>query len=143
MRRSPPSAGRRHELLRVAFADLVGGMGIEAVGRSLSDIAEATIEVGLEIAIRSVEHATGSRSPPRSPSSAWAASAAGSSATPPMPTPSWSTSRTRGLRGGGPGGALAVVQELIRLLAVPGAEPRSGSTPTCVRGQERAPGPLA
>ena len=118
---------RRHELLRVAFADLVGGMGIEAVGRSLSDIAEATIEVGLEIAIRSVEHATGEPVPTAitvigmgslgGRELGYASDADAIVVHQPHPGASEEVAQAR---------ALAVVQELIRLLAVPGAEPPVG-----------------
>jgi glutamate-ammonia-ligase adenylyltransferase len=43
---------RRHELLRVACADLLGRLDVVGVGRALTDIAVATLEVGLDIALR-------------------------------------------------------------------------------------------
>ena len=46
---------RRHELLRVAFADLTGGLSLAEVGCALSDLTEATLEVSLDVATREVE----------------------------------------------------------------------------------------
>ncbi|MGY1692838.1 bifunctional [glutamine synthetase] adenylyltransferase/[glutamine synthetase]-adenylyl-L-tyrosine phosphorylase [Geodermatophilus sp. SYSU D01105] len=43
---------RRSELLRVACADLLGLLDVEAVGRALTDIAVATLRVGLDASIR-------------------------------------------------------------------------------------------
>jgi glutamate-ammonia-ligase adenylyltransferase len=43
---------RRSELLRVAAADLLGLLDVEAVGRALTDIAVATLQVGLDAAVR-------------------------------------------------------------------------------------------
>jgi glutamate-ammonia-ligase adenylyltransferase len=43
---------RRHELLRVAAADLLGMLDVEQVGRALTDIAVATLQVGLHAAVR-------------------------------------------------------------------------------------------
>src|SRR5687768_2663657 len=43
---------RRHELLRVACADLLGRLDVIAVGRALTDIAVATLQVGLDVALR-------------------------------------------------------------------------------------------
>ncbi len=118
---------RRHELVRIAFADLVGGLGVEAIGHALSDLAEATVAVTLEVAVRAVESATGE----------------------PLPTDLLVVGM--GSLGGREMGyasdadamvvhrahdgcdedlaqarALAVVQELTRLLAMPGAEPAVG-----------------
>ena len=38
---------RRHELLRIACADLLGRLDVVAVGRALTDVAVATLQVGL------------------------------------------------------------------------------------------------
>ncbi|MEP7055794.1 MAG: bifunctional [glutamine synthetase] adenylyltransferase/[glutamine synthetase]-adenylyl-L-tyrosine phosphorylase [Actinomycetota bacterium] len=46
---------RRHELLRVACADLLGLLDVRAVGVALSDVADATIAAALDIALRKVE----------------------------------------------------------------------------------------
>ncbi|MDQ1709369.1 MAG: [glutamine synthetase] adenylyltransferase / [glutamine synthetase]-adenylyl-L-tyrosine [Frankiaceae bacterium] len=46
---------RRHELLRVACADLLGLLDVRAVGAALSDVADATIAAALDVAIRKVE----------------------------------------------------------------------------------------
>ncbi|MGK5170704.1 bifunctional [glutamine synthetase] adenylyltransferase/[glutamine synthetase]-adenylyl-L-tyrosine phosphorylase [Geodermatophilus sp. CPCC 205761] len=43
---------RRHELLRVAAADLLGLLDVDQVGRALTDIAVATLQVGLDAAVR-------------------------------------------------------------------------------------------
>ncbi|MGY1635957.1 bifunctional [glutamine synthetase] adenylyltransferase/[glutamine synthetase]-adenylyl-L-tyrosine phosphorylase [Geodermatophilus sp. SYSU D00742] len=43
---------RRSELLRVAAADLLGMLDVHEVGRALTDIAVATLQVGLDAAIR-------------------------------------------------------------------------------------------
>ncbi|MGY1633644.1 bifunctional [glutamine synthetase] adenylyltransferase/[glutamine synthetase]-adenylyl-L-tyrosine phosphorylase [Geodermatophilus sp. SYSU D01186] len=43
---------RRSELLRVAAADLLGMLDVQQVGRALTDIAVATLQVGLDAAIR-------------------------------------------------------------------------------------------
>ncbi|MBB3082212.1 bifunctional [glutamine synthetase] adenylyltransferase/[glutamine synthetase]-adenylyl-L-tyrosine phosphorylase [Geodermatophilus sabuli] len=43
---------RRSELLRVAAADLLGMLDVEQVGRALTDIAVATLQVGLDAAVR-------------------------------------------------------------------------------------------
>jgi glutamate-ammonia-ligase adenylyltransferase len=43
---------RRHELLRVACADLLGRLDVVQVGRALTDIAVATLQVGLDVALR-------------------------------------------------------------------------------------------
>ncbi|HET8594069.1 MAG TPA: bifunctional [glutamine synthetase] adenylyltransferase/[glutamine synthetase]-adenylyl-L-tyrosine phosphorylase, partial [Intrasporangium sp.] len=45
---------RRHELLRIAFADLTGRVDVVDVGRALSDLAAATIAVTLEVATAAV-----------------------------------------------------------------------------------------
>jgi glutamate-ammonia-ligase adenylyltransferase len=45
---------RRHELLRIAFADLTGRIDVVEVGRALSDLAAATIAVTLEVATAAV-----------------------------------------------------------------------------------------
>jgi [glutamine synthetase] adenylyltransferase / [glutamine synthetase]-adenylyl-L-tyrosine phosphorylase len=47
-------AARRHELLRTAFADLLGMADVEAVCAAISDTTEATLDVALQIALRSV-----------------------------------------------------------------------------------------
>jgi glutamate-ammonia-ligase adenylyltransferase len=43
---------RRHELLRVACADLLGRLDLVQVGRALTDVAVATLRVGLDVALR-------------------------------------------------------------------------------------------
>ncbi|SNS44217.1 glutamate-ammonia-ligase adenylyltransferase [Geodermatophilus pulveris] len=43
---------RRHELLRVAAADLLGMLDVAQVGRALTDIAVAVLQVGLDVAVR-------------------------------------------------------------------------------------------
>jgi glutamate-ammonia-ligase adenylyltransferase len=43
---------RRHELLRIACADLLGRLDVVAIGRALTDIAVATLQVGLDVALR-------------------------------------------------------------------------------------------
>lgn len=45
---------RRHELLRIALADLTGAVTLSRVGMALSDLAAATIEVVLEVATQAV-----------------------------------------------------------------------------------------
>jgi len=45
---------RRHELLRVACADLLGLLDVDAVGPALSDVADATLAATLTIATRRV-----------------------------------------------------------------------------------------
>ncbi|HVF19352.1 MAG TPA: bifunctional [glutamine synthetase] adenylyltransferase/[glutamine synthetase]-adenylyl-L-tyrosine phosphorylase [Mycobacteriales bacterium] len=41
---------RRHELLRIACADLLGMLDVEAVGAALSDVADATLAAALQVA---------------------------------------------------------------------------------------------
>lgn len=41
---------RRSELCRIALADVLGTAEVETVGRALSDLAEATLEAGLQLA---------------------------------------------------------------------------------------------
>jgi [glutamine synthetase] adenylyltransferase / [glutamine synthetase]-adenylyl-L-tyrosine phosphorylase len=43
---------RRHELLRVACADLLGRLDVVRLGRALTDIAVATLQAGLDVALR-------------------------------------------------------------------------------------------
>jgi [glutamine synthetase] adenylyltransferase / [glutamine synthetase]-adenylyl-L-tyrosine phosphorylase len=43
---------RRHELLRIACADLLGMLDVVQVGRALTDVAVATLQVGLDLAVR-------------------------------------------------------------------------------------------
>jgi glutamate-ammonia-ligase adenylyltransferase len=50
---------RRHELLRIASADLLGELDVAAVGVALSDAAAATLETALDVAGRSVAAARG------------------------------------------------------------------------------------
>jgi glutamate-ammonia-ligase adenylyltransferase len=50
---------RRSELLRVAAADLLGMLDVEQVGRALTDIAVATLQVGLDVAVRAHAAETG------------------------------------------------------------------------------------
>jgi glutamate-ammonia-ligase adenylyltransferase len=58
-RAADPQAGiqvlrglRRHELLRVACADLLGRLDVVRLGRALTDIAVATLQAGLDVALR-------------------------------------------------------------------------------------------
>ena len=50
---------RRHELLRIACADLLGMLDVVAVGHALRDVAVATLQAGLDAAVR--EWALGAR----------------------------------------------------------------------------------
>ncbi len=61
-RKSDPDAAiaavrsiRRHELMRIVFADLTGQLTLPDVGHALSDLAAATLQTALDIAIRRVE----------------------------------------------------------------------------------------
>jgi glutamate-ammonia-ligase adenylyltransferase len=45
---------RRRELLRVAVRDLDGGAPVDSVGAELADLADACLQAGLELAVRSV-----------------------------------------------------------------------------------------
>jgi glutamate-ammonia-ligase adenylyltransferase len=47
-------AARRHELLRTAFADLLGMADVESICAAISDTTEATLDVALQIAMRTV-----------------------------------------------------------------------------------------
>ena len=51
---------RRHELLRIAIADLSQEIDLAEVGRSLADLTSAVIHVVLELAVRKVEEQLGS-----------------------------------------------------------------------------------
>ena len=46
---------RRHELLRIVMADLVGNLDLAGVGAALTDLTGATIQVALEAATKEVE----------------------------------------------------------------------------------------
>ncbi|MDP9430479.1 MAG: bifunctional [glutamine synthetase] adenylyltransferase/[glutamine synthetase]-adenylyl-L-tyrosine phosphorylase [Actinomycetota bacterium] len=50
---------RRSELLRVAAADLLGMLDVEQVGRAMTDVAVATLQVGLDVAVRAHAAETG------------------------------------------------------------------------------------
>ena len=50
---------RRHELLRIAIADLAHEIDLAGVGRALADLTSATSHVALEIAVRKVEEQVG------------------------------------------------------------------------------------
>jgi [glutamine synthetase] adenylyltransferase / [glutamine synthetase]-adenylyl-L-tyrosine phosphorylase len=50
---------RRHELLRIAMADMSQQTDLSGVGRALSDLTGATVHVALEIAVRKVEEQVG------------------------------------------------------------------------------------
>ena len=65
-RRDDPAAAaaavrsiRRHELLRIVIADLVGVLGVREVGVALTDLTAATLQVILEVALRSVAEREG------------------------------------------------------------------------------------
>lgn len=49
-------AVRREELLRLAMGDILGAIDVAHLGAGLADVMSATIEVGLEVASRQVEH---------------------------------------------------------------------------------------
>jgi glutamate-ammonia-ligase adenylyltransferase len=46
---------RRQELFRIAVADLSGDLGLEEVGRALTDLTAALVETALGVAVRTVE----------------------------------------------------------------------------------------
>lgn len=48
-------AVRRRELLRIASADLLGGLDVAAVGEALTAVARVTLEAGLAAAVRAIE----------------------------------------------------------------------------------------
>ncbi len=50
---------RRHELLRIAFADLLGFTDVEQVCEAISATTEATLEVALQVAVRAVSSERG------------------------------------------------------------------------------------
>ncbi|MQA93163.1 MAG: bifunctional [glutamine synthetase] adenylyltransferase/[glutamine synthetase]-adenylyl-L-tyrosine phosphorylase [Streptosporangiales bacterium] len=50
---------RRRELFRAATADLLGRLDVDQVGTALTDIAAATLETALSVAVRTVEAARG------------------------------------------------------------------------------------
>ncbi|GAA5029393.1 bifunctional [glutamine synthetase] adenylyltransferase/[glutamine synthetase]-adenylyl-L-tyrosine phosphorylase [Terrabacter aeriphilus] len=50
---------RRHELLRIVMADLVGTIDLAGVGAALTDLTGATIQVVLDTAVRQVEEREG------------------------------------------------------------------------------------
>ncbi|MDQ1586659.1 MAG: [glutamine synthetase] adenylyltransferase / [glutamine synthetase]-adenylyl-L-tyrosine, partial [Actinomycetota bacterium] len=52
-------AVRRRELFRVAVADLLGQLDVEAVGAALTDITAATLQAALDVATRSVQSERG------------------------------------------------------------------------------------
>ena len=61
-RKSDPDAAvtavrslRRHELLRISFADLTGQLTLAGVGRGLADLAGAVLQATLEVSVRRVE----------------------------------------------------------------------------------------
>ncbi|TAK69239.1 MAG: bifunctional [glutamine synthetase] adenylyltransferase/[glutamine synthetase]-adenylyl-L-tyrosine phosphorylase [Actinomycetota bacterium] len=56
---------RRRELLRVSVADLSGLLDIEAVGAALSEVTAATVVGALQAAVRSVGRSTGGKLPTR------------------------------------------------------------------------------
>ena len=50
---------RRHELLRISCADLLGRIGVLEVGEALSAVTDATLGAGLEVALRDVAASAG------------------------------------------------------------------------------------
>jgi glutamate-ammonia-ligase adenylyltransferase len=50
---------RRSELFRLAVADLGGGLDLDGLGRAMTDLTSALLEVTLEQCVREVEDATG------------------------------------------------------------------------------------
>jgi glutamate-ammonia-ligase adenylyltransferase len=56
---------RRRELVRIAMADLLGMLDVEAVGEALTQVAVGTLSAGLEAATRAVEQERGEPLPTR------------------------------------------------------------------------------
>lgn len=52
-------SARRNELIRIAVADMNGNLDLDSVERSLTDLAAATLQGTLELAIRHVEKTSG------------------------------------------------------------------------------------
>jgi glutamate-ammonia-ligase adenylyltransferase len=52
---------RRHELFRIAVADLTGQLDLDGVGRALSDVTSALVETSLDVAQRVVAERSGGR----------------------------------------------------------------------------------
>lgn len=52
-------SARRSELIRIAVADLTGTLDLDAVERAMTDLAAATLQGALELAIRRVEKSSG------------------------------------------------------------------------------------
>jgi len=50
---------RRQELLRLASADLLGRLDVVGLGRALTDVAAATLQAGLDVAVRAYAIETG------------------------------------------------------------------------------------
>src|SRR5205085_11378446 len=50
---------RRQELLRIAAADLLGPLDVVAVGQALTDVAVATLQAGLDVAVRAQAQESG------------------------------------------------------------------------------------
>jgi glutamate-ammonia-ligase adenylyltransferase len=50
---------RRHELLRLASADLLGRLDVVRLGRALTDVAVATLQAGLDVALRAYAQEAG------------------------------------------------------------------------------------
>ncbi|GAB3304423.1 bifunctional [glutamine synthetase] adenylyltransferase/[glutamine synthetase]-adenylyl-L-tyrosine phosphorylase [Geodermatophilus aquaeductus] len=50
---------RRQELLRIASADLLGRLDVVRVGQALTDVAVATLQAGLDVAVRAWARETG------------------------------------------------------------------------------------
>jgi glutamate-ammonia-ligase adenylyltransferase len=72
VRQADPASGiavvralRRLELLRIAFADLLGRLDVEQVGAAVSGVAEATLRAALLLAVRSVTAERGVAGLPR------------------------------------------------------------------------------
>ena len=152
-RATDPQAGIRRAARRCAGTSCCGwpaptcsaGSTSVAVGRALTDIAVATLQVGLDVG---AARARGRRREPTrptcrwtSPSSAWAGSAAARWATARTPTCCSCTGRAPG---GADEGEAARGRERRRAHAAPAARPsprptrRSRSTPTCAPRAGRA-----
>jgi glutamate-ammonia-ligase adenylyltransferase len=52
---------RRHELLRIVLADLTGELDHDQVGQALADLAAATVEAALEVALAQVAGSSGAQ----------------------------------------------------------------------------------
>jgi len=118
---------RRQELFRIAVADLGGELDLAGVGTALSELTEALIETALGVAVRSVEKTVGRSLATRmlvvgmgrlgGAESGYSSDADVLFVHDPLPGAEEKTAQED---------ALAVVQELRRLLAAAGPDPQLG-----------------